>query len=233
MAGTGDGDDETHDGTTVMYFLDVLTSGLGAAILLFIVFSVLPHFGDSGAKSATGAEDPAAGPPVGAAADPLEAMARQTTVTFAATVVQTSPVAPKSGRWVGVPPARPGVVREAEEFLDDRPGERLFLITSQKGVSPDAKVRFELLNPPAGDFDVVVRVSVGGLPQARTLHFKHGPSSQWTVDFVPPGGKPVTVRRSAEEPLPVVAINFRNRQPPRAGERAGAYDWILLPGPTR
>jgi hypothetical protein len=272
---TEDESGETHDNSTVLYFLDVLTSGLGAAILLFIVFSVLPHFGDTGSKSDTRGQDAAAGPPIGAAAEPLESLARQARISFAATVVYPHsadvkekkkvdpakilrpPVDPKQaknppgkqpsappktppptvpaglGRWNGLPPTRPGVVSAVEEAVLDQPFARRFLVTCEKGISPESKIQFELPNPPRHAFDVQIRIGVGGLIQERGVRVLYFPErTEWEANFEPPepNAKPVVLRQATGQPLAVMRIDLQNRRKPaKDAASTGPYDWILLP----
>lgn len=235
MTDTGPGDD--HDPTVVMCFLDVLSSGLGASILLFLIFSVLPHFGDAGGsargKGADGAA--AAGPGDG---DPLDPLARNAIVVFQVTVRHPdAPVDGRRGEWAGLPPLRPGAVFTGTEKVAARPGELLFHATCLQGFGTDRKATF-LYRPAAGrPFTVDAVATVGGLVQRKSVAFTPLPGGGWgravtRHEFPWPPPPVPNLEAKPDRPPEVLRFDLANAaKPPAAGPKAKGprKDWIVLP----
>lgn len=216
-AGSGDDTDQT----TVMYFLDVLSSGLGASILLFLVFSVLPHFGDVGGGQSSRDASDADGEvsAIGAAADPMDGLARTAVVTLRVTVVadQGSAPTPESGRWEGLPD-RPGSISPGVERVKDKPAQITFVAISSRGVPTGRAIRFGLTPAAEKDFTAVVIVTVGGFVQRKEVRFARQPSGEWTRTTGDKALKIPALSPRAGEVFPVVVFDLGQKD-----------DWIRLP----
>jgi hypothetical protein len=212
-----------HDPTVVMYFLDVLSSGLGASILLFLVFSVLPHFGDAGGGRQAGAGAGATRGEAGAAGEQLDPLARNAVVRLQVSIERPGkPVDGNEGQWPDLPFA-PDVVFTGFQKLGNSPNQLLFEATCLRGLSPERKVTFVLRGPLRTAFTARATAAVGGLVQQKTVEFKPKPGGdRWlrAVTQFPTKDKPPDSEAVAAEgkPLEVVRFDLQHKG-----------DWITLP----
>lgn len=208
-------DDESpggQDHRVVMSFLDVMSSGLGASILLFIVFSVLPHFGDSAAggrsapaRSAIAAAAPSTadasatgGISPGAAAEDVLAALAKTSIVLIEVEILGLDCGRADGRFVPLP-------KLAEQAFDKVPGgepHAWYLAVSPKGIPPSPRVGFAFHPPRRSAFDADVSVRVGGLA-ARRLRFHVTPApagTGWKLEPSPsPAKGPTSFEASPDE----------------------------------
>lgn len=110
--------------TLSLSFLDVLSCGLGAAIYLFLIFSVMPHVGQTGAGERTSSKLTGKGTvsrSVGAKIDGWNDIVKNAPIEIFVTFVYAEGAAPVTGEIFDSRHLRlDGLPRNAESFLPER-----------------------------------------------------------------------------------------------------------------
>lgn len=222
-----DSDAAGHDPAVTNYFLDVLSSGLGAAILLFMIFAVLPHYGESGATKSTGEGQEqtvaAAGGPAGAVNE-LEQLAGRAYVTFFVEVESLGGVAinPTARSWPGLR-LKPGEVDEVAEPQSAKPTLMRFRAACRKGLSPANKVEFHLtdLAVSKAKFRVKIEACVGAAQRKEAVFTPVDGGKALTRQITFPTGvnpQPADQVIGAGPSIPIVRFDLTNKG-----------DWIVFP----
>lgn len=222
-----DVDPTGHDPAITNYFLDVLSSGLGAAVLLFMIFAVLPHYGESGAQKAQGetAADSAAdlGGPEGAVNE-LDQLAGKSVVTFFVEVKSLGgkTLTPNAWSWGGVK-VKPGEIDIVPEVNVTDPSVVRVRVMCRKGISPSSKVVFTLTDKEFCKAPFQVKAeAVVGVAQRKVVRFdptpdKGGLKRTITVPANLPS-QPPELGLGGSDSVAVVQFNLANKG-----------DWIVFP----
>lgn len=167
--------DPPREDSLSLSFLDVLSCGLGAAIYLFLIFSVMPHIGQAGAGTSAKSEalghDANAGT-VGAKFDNWHDVVANAPITIIVSVKKRSDDAA-----VASPPVLEdaisfrGLPRGARSYHKGTPDSTLqdWVVMLEQGIRPaDKEIECIVTRENTmSDRDCAVRVLVGGGPQQR------------------------------------------------------------------
>lgn len=198
-------------------FLDVLSSGLGAAIILFLIFSVLPHFGDSrepGAGSAGGGGSTGSGKTGASPAKDFDAVVGSATLAVLV-LIERQNGAQSDGRWPALA-ERHGFV-ETGFAHEANPNQQLYMAFVFRGVKPAIanRIRFELSEGARQPFKCTVTLLVGGSSQRKSAEFSFV-DGQWKC--TEGGGAAREIAANGDHFVPVFHLDLKPNK-----------EWIILP----
>lgn len=160
---------DAGDNVLNLSFLDVLCCGLGGAICLFLVFSVMPHRGKSGGlqqgqSTATSGNGDAR--VIGAQFEEFRDRVRFGAILIRVDVSQVAgTLADDAASWQSFP-------NDCSSFIERLPGNKVVAcgMFIPKGMNPNRSGRFQLKCDPAVEHTITATAQVGGsLPQSLTV----------------------------------------------------------------
>lgn len=166
----------TGTDTLSLSFLDVMSCGLGASIILFMVFSVMPHHGQIGSgkqEQALNTVSALESRPVGARFVELRDAVKRSDLQIIVYLKKSDPGAPElqdgSIRFTNLPSRlpRPRVGMHERMGADDKVTGYQYYMYRDGGLSPTRPI--EIVVAPGTDlsaYTCVVKILVAGAPQS-------------------------------------------------------------------
>lgn len=138
MGDDADQDEAGAEGAETLSFIDVVSCGLAASLLLFLVYTVLPHVGRSGAIRSTVTSSVAPpGEERNAAGLAKDEKSARLAITVFSVAVHLGSIPPEQVRWKDLPP-------DCGQYFIRREKDAMFVASCTRGVKPDVVVALEL-----------------------------------------------------------------------------------------